>query len=144
MPTESKILARFTVVDQAPETRSAEGGLNHLYIRLVLEPGIGYQTAISVNRKRAGANTETGHEIDERFLIHEARRFDKKTFTELVQTAHSTGIHCLGEVYRNAKVKVELTEFAVALLQSQMPDEVLPPYVLKANPARPGFSSAHR
>jgi hypothetical protein len=135
MSTESKILTPFTVVDQEPETRSAGGGLNHLFLRLVFEPGIGYQTAISIGHMIADPNTETEYEIDDRFLIHEARRFGKKTFAELENTAHSTGIYCLGEVCRNANVKLELTEFAVTLFQCRMPDEMIPPHVIKANQA---------
>jgi len=136
MPTESKILTHFTVVDQEPVTRSSGEGLNHLYLRIVFEPGIGYQAAISMGHKIADPNIKAEYEIDDRFLIHEARRFDKKTFAELEQEAHSASIHCLGEVCRNANVKVELTEFAVALFQCRMPDEMIPPYVLKASSAK--------
>ena len=136
MPTESKILTHFTVVDQEPETRSSGEGLNHLYIRLVFEPGIGYQAAISIGHKIADPNIEAEYEIDERFPIHEAKRFDKKTFAELVEAAHSAGIHCLGEVCRNANVKVELTAFAVALFQCRMPDEMIPPHVIKTDQAK--------
>ncbi len=136
MPTESKTLTHFTVVDQEPETRSSGEGLNYLAIRLVFEPGFGYQAAITIGRKIFDPNTEAEYEIDERFLIHEAKRFDKKTFAELEQEAHSHGINSLGEVCRNANVKIELTEFAVALFQCRMPDEMIPPYVIKASPAK--------
>ncbi len=136
MPKESKILTHFTVVDQEPETRSTGEGLNHLYLRIVFEPVTGYQAAISMGSATADPNTDAEYEIDERFPIHEAKRFDKKTFAELEEAAHSAGIYCLGEVCRNANVKLELTEMAVALFQCRMPDEMVPPYVLKTGPTK--------